>query len=200
MQDAIEERYSGPPLVKDEKEILKQVAKGLEYLHSEAIVHRDVKPTNILVFGMTSGETTFKLADFGLSKFVSRAKEIETESITNSNPNSPKGTRGWMAPELYNSARYDFKVDIFSLGCVFAYTLTRGQHPFGNDQYERMLRIKNRRPMILKKADLKKTSCDDRLAFALIRAMVNMDPSDRPTVIEILNHDYFLKFDDVSFS
>lgn len=152
---------------------------------------------------MKNGETQFKLADFGLSKVVNRAKEIETEGITNSNPNSPKGTRGWMAPELYNSARYDFKVDIFPLGCVFAYTLTRGQHPFGNDQYERMLRIKNREPMLLVQGDLKKTSCHDRLAFALIRAMVNMDPAARPHVNDILNHEFFLrskrKFDGVSF-
>ncbi len=173
LQDVVEELFSGPPLmVKNEKEILKQVTQGLEYLHSKAIVHRDIKPTNILVFAMKSDETKFKLADFGLSKVVSRAEEIENESVTNSNPNSPKGTRGWMAPELYNSGRYDYKVDIFPLGCVFAYTLTGGQHPFGNDQYERMIRIKNRKPMLLKQDDLKKTSSsDDRLAaFALIRS------------------------------
>lgn len=192
MQDLIEGLYSGPTLIKDEKEILHQVTKGLEYLHSLNIVHRDIKPTNILVFAMQSGKMQVKLADFGLSRVVNRTKEEETGDITNSNPSSPKGTRGWMAPELYNSFRYDSKVDIFPLGCVFAYTLTGGQHPFGNDQYERMIRVKKMKSMLLNRKDLKKPFSEDRLAYELIQAMVKMDPSERPSVELVLKNDFFL--------
>jgi len=192
LQDLIEDRYSGPVLVEDEKEILHQVTKGLEYLHSLNIVHRDIKPTNILFFAMKNGITQFKLADFGLSRVLKRSQE-EIEDLTNSKPSSPRGTRGWMAPELYDSSRYDCKVDIFPLGCVFAYTLTGGQHPFGNDQYERMIRVKSRKPMLLNQEKLKKPFCEDHLAFELIRAMVKMDPAERPPVELVLNNAFFLK-------
>jgi len=52
---------------------------------------------------------------------------------------NPKGTRGWMAPEQYGSARLGGEVDIFALGCIFGYTLsTEGKHPFGDDLDERV--------------------------------------------------------------
>ena len=56
-----------------------------------------------------------------------------------------------MAPEVYKLKRFDFRVDIWSLGCVFGYTLSRGKHPFGDDDITRRItRIKDNDPMILK--------------------------------------------------
>jgi len=116
---------------------MRQVTEGLAYLHGEKIVHRDIKPTNILILQMGT-ETRMKLADFG----VSRKFFLPDGDFTNSDYTSPKGTRGWIAPELYQNHRYTFKVDIFSLGCVVSYTLSGGKHPFGDDPIECMFRIK----------------------------------------------------------
>jgi len=59
------------------------------------------------------------------------------------------GSSGWMAPELYKvnneeRAKYDSKVDIYSLGCIYTYVLTGGKHPFGKNLKEQSERIKNK--------------------------------------------------------
>lgn len=72
LEDYVKGNYQGPRF-QDEKEILRQVTQGLAHLHSKEIVHRDIKPTNILIFvpdGCRSRPQA-KLADFGLSKILS---------------------------------------------------------------------------------------------------------------------------------
>lgn len=111
---------------------LLQMAKGLNYIHSKNLVHSDIKPANILI--STSTPAQLKLSDFGFAKKVN-----EKGNYTLS---GKKGTRCWMAPEVYGTRdskrrvitrglkRGDLRSDIFSLGCVFYYFLTRGEHPF----------------------------------------------------------------------
>ena len=88
-----------------EWEILYQITKGLEHLHNLGMVHRDIKPTNILV-----SHKMMKLANFGLSKVL----QTDKEDFTNTNVGHPNGTRGWLAPweEVYECNRFDFKVNI----------------------------------------------------------------------------------------
>lgn len=143
--------YKGPDLG-DEKHVLRQITQGLAYLHRIGIVHRDIKPNNILIWVPSTDKTDdliepkLKLADFGLSKF----KKMEDEPFTTSL--NPEGAEGWMAPELIrpniageNKTRsYDYSVDIFPLGCIFGYVLSEdGKHPFGNSSIEQSTRIKN---------------------------------------------------------
>ena len=54
-----------------------------------------------------------------------------------------------MAPEVYESNRFDFKVDVWALGLIFGYTLSGGKHPFGDDLITRIDRIKKKEPMVL---------------------------------------------------
>ena len=135
----VEGKYQEPK-VGDEKEIMYQVTKGLTYLHRKEIVHRDIKPNNILISIPKRDRADvpqMRLADFGISKSL----KADKDDFTNTNVTNPHGSKGWMAPELYLNERHDFKVDIFSLGCVFAYTLTGGKHPFGVEGDERTNRI-----------------------------------------------------------
>jgi len=85
-----------------------------------------------------------KLADLGISKILQAGKH----DFTNTNLTDPTGTKGWMAPEVYESNRFDFKVDIWALGCIFGYTLSGGKHPFGEDPDNRSVQIKTKKPML----------------------------------------------------
>jgi len=198
--DYVKGNYKGPE-IGDEKEILHQITQGLAYLHRIVIVHRDIKPNNILIWVPSTEivkdlvKPKMKLADFGLSKFKKRGADGEEFStLTN-----PHGAEGWMAPELIRSSRnennirhYDYSVDIFPLGCVFGYTLSvGGKHPFGNDPIEQNYRIGNGEPMVLTSADLKVPYCYDEFFIPLIQSMVLTKAGQRPTADQVLNNELF---------
>jgi len=138
-----------------------------------------------------------KLADFGLSNLLKSDRTDFTKS--NGNPNGdPSGTNGWTAPELYDKfiIRYDFKVDIFPLGCIYGYTLSGGKHPFGikdDHSCELSVRIKNKESMLLVHEDLKEPYSNDGSEFALIQTMLDMDHKKRPTADQILMSEFFNK-------
>ena len=90
---------------------IRQIMKGISYLHRCNIVHRDVKPENILVKS-SQQRLIIKLADFGLCKILA-----ERNSSTVS---SNVGTRAFMAPEFWtNSVRYHMDVDVYAAGLTF---------------------------------------------------------------------------------
>lgn len=132
---------------------MKQVALGLEYLHENELVHRDIKSANMLIDYDTG---IVKLADFGVSNhlmanlnelpknpnyFRQQMEEFGTDSVlkfqaNNSFPVTPKkarrsfvGTPCWMAPEILLNQDYDTKVDIWSLG-ITCIELACGKPPF----------------------------------------------------------------------
>ena len=137
-------KYRGPPMP-PKIEVLHQLAIGLEYIHSQDLVHRDVKPENILIWvgSNESGDplVRFKWADFGISK------ELEGGKFKQSNY---KGTFIWSAPELLklyenevNSSSSSANVtdelsmnsDVFAEGLVFVYYLLDGKHhPYGTSE------------------------------------------------------------------
>jgi len=109
-------------------ELLLGVADGLAVAHQAGILHRDVKPENILI--TTSGYA--KLADFGLAKLDERAApDVDTRAVTETRtrPGGIVGTIAYMSPEQASGQPIDVRSDIFSFGVVL-YEVLAGQRPF----------------------------------------------------------------------
>jgi len=100
--------------------IILYTAKALQYAHSKGVVHRDIKPGNILI----SRRGEVKLADFGIAS----TQEVEADDLTTDG--MTLGTPAYMAPEQFeNSKTVDYRADIYSLGVMF-YEMLVGQKPF----------------------------------------------------------------------
>lgn len=104
------------------------IASGVEFLHTKGVLHRDLKPQNILY--KTNPSFSVKISDFGLSKILQTSQTNgESESVMH----SKAGTRCWMAPELLGKTpqKHSKASDIFSCGLLFHYALSKKKHPFG---------------------------------------------------------------------
>lgn len=116
---------------------VRQILRGLEYLHGQTIIHRDIKGANILV----DNKGGIKLSDFGVSKKVEDsacsfyipwmlvANVLVYVALPKNHRPSLQGSVFWMAPEVVKQTAYTSKADIWSLGCLIIEMLT-GQHPF----------------------------------------------------------------------
>jgi|GEM_PF-6695185 len=103
-----------------------QICAGLKHAHDEGIIHRDIKPQNILV----NREDRLKILDFGL------AKGKQFKSITDKY--STLGTLFYLSPEQLNSEEIDTRTDIWSLGVLF-YTMLAGRLPFPGERAEEVI-------------------------------------------------------------
>ena len=104
--------------------ILRDVAKALAYAHERGVVHRDIKPDNVLLSGGTAVVT-----DFGIAKAISAAR-TDNEGATLTQLGTSIGTPAYMSPEqAAGDPSVDHRADIYSLGCM-AYELLTGQSPF----------------------------------------------------------------------
>merc|ERR1719223_2245669 len=108
---------------KEVASVLKQTLAGLDYIHSDGMIHRDIKSANILY----NQSGCIKIADFGVSgqtaySFLSRSAEMRTTFV---------GTPSYIAPEIIMGSPYDQKVDIWSLG-IFCIEMASGIAPYSD--------------------------------------------------------------------
>ena len=143
-----------------------QLIQALIHLHDRNIVHRDLKLGNIFL----TGKMELKLGDFGLAKKLSFRDEKISEMV---------GTPAYMAPEILENKGYSLEVDIWSLG-VIMYYLIIGKLPFNKQNQEDIKRVSFPKKAIISRA-----------AKSLIEQILRKDPKERPSLKQILRHDFF---------
>lgn len=207
LADIIEKPTSYSDIVKvfEPKRGLLQITAGLRHLHMLKIVHRDIKPQNILISRPKNGQHRMLISDFGLCK---KLDVDQTSFVPTLHGAMAAGTFGWRAPEILRGdvkldeqtldpddlssrgstasarsssstsakpARLTKSVDIFALGCLFYYTVTGGGHPFG-DRFEREANIMKGRMDL---EGLVKFEEEGVEAMHLISSMLAQEAKDR---------------------
>ena len=169
------------------KSFLYQILKGVDYIHKKKVLHRDLKPQNILISSKENNSVSneiyswIKIIDFGTAKMFKK-EIIKGNDIV--------GTLYYIAPEVFssNSDNYDEKSDIWSVGIILYKALTK-KYPFiGKSDDETVLSILE-------------NDYDDSLLMNysdelkdLIKNLLMKDPNKRPSAREALNHIWFKKF------
>ncbi|KAK1322026.1 Serine/threonine-protein kinase/endoribonuclease IRE1a [Acorus calamus] len=159
--------------------LMRDVVSGVVHLHELGIIHRDLKPQNVLISSDTL--VCAKLSDMGISK------RLFGDMSSLSHHATGYGSSGWQAPEQLLNGRQTRAVDLFSLGCILYFCLTKGKHPFGTS-FERDTNIvKNNVDLFLVEHIPE--------AVNLFAQMLDPNPENRPKALEVLQHPLFWSSD-----
>ncbi|MFD5868797.1 serine/threonine-protein kinase [Corynebacterium sp. NPDC060344] len=152
------------------------VAQGLDHLHSKAVVHRDVKPENILV-PTDGGVEAAALTDFGIARSSDGSDRLTETGMVS-------GTAAYLAPEQFSAKGIDGKADQYALACVLVETLTGVPAAEGHDFASLMgWHLHGVRPRVSKRNRLLPSSLDS----VIVRAL-DVDPANRwPSCTEFID-------------
>jgi eukaryotic-like serine/threonine-protein kinase len=114
-------------------DLVKQLLRGLDHAHSAGLIHRDLKPDNILVELAPDGSEIPRIVDFGIAVTCNRDDSIAGRRLTDAN--TVIGTPFYMSPEQARGKELDPRSDLFSLG-VIMYELLAGMPPFAGDSVD----------------------------------------------------------------
>jgi NIMA (never in mitosis gene a)-related kinase len=150
---------------------LVQTCLGLKHIHYLHVIHRDIKPQNIFL----TKNGIIKIGDFGISKVLEKNEKDTSTCI---------GTPLYMPPEIINHQKYDYKVDVWSLGVTF-FELINFYRPYGGNHtigvFTNIVEGKNQIRMS------KNNNNYSQELINIINKMISMNPNQRPTIDEILN-------------
>src|SRR5688500_10564322 len=150
--------------------ILRDVARALSYAHAAGVVHRDIKPDNVL---LSHGAAV--VTDFGIAKALSDSRSEAGSSITQTG--TSLGSPAYMAPEqLAGDPHVDRRADLYAFGCM-GYELLTGEPPFTADSPQRVFAAhltEKPRPVAARRSDV------PRPLAAMIMRCLEKDPGDRP--------------------
>ncbi|KAH9693972.1 serine/threonine-protein kinase/endoribonuclease IRE1b [Citrus sinensis] len=155
--------------------VTRDIVSGLSHLHEIGLIHRDLKPQNVLI----SKDKSFcaKLSDMGISKRLQGDMSCLTQNATG------YGSSGWQAPEQLLQGRQTRAIDLFSLGCILFFCITGGKHPYG-ESFERDANIvKDRKDLFLVEHIPE--------AVDLFTRLLDPNPDLRPKAQNVLNHPFF---------
>ena len=167
---------SGRLPLRDAVAILRDVAKALSFAHARGIVHRDVKPENILLAGSSA-----VVSDFGIAKAISVARTSADAGLTQLG--SAIGTPAYMAPEQASGdPATDHRADIYAWG-VLAYELVTGTQPFGGGSPHQIIAAHLAQPV--DPVATRRAGISPQIAELIERCLAK-DPRDRPPSADVL--------------
>ena len=154
----------GPMPVRRALELGLEIGRALAFAHQQGLVHRDVKPQNVLL----NGDGRAQVTDFGIARTLDAVGHTETGTVL--------GTSHYIAPEQARGERVDAQTDVYSFGVVL-YELLAGEVPYGGDNFltVAMRHVNEPVPNLLER----RTDCPLRLA-ALVERCMSKEPADRP--------------------
>ena len=157
--------------------MMEMILKGLILMHSENLIHRDIKGANILI----SEEGYAKLGDFGVGAVLSEEKYRI----------SKKGSPYWMSPQVASSVKYDFKTDIWSLG-ITCVELLEGEPPFSDLKPKNVMeKISKHPPSPEEIIDLNEHTSEFK---SFVEHCLEIDPKKRYSAKELLKHEFITKY------
>jgi eukaryotic-like serine/threonine-protein kinase len=163
-------RDHGPMEVDQAVDVVTQACRGLDYAHRNGVVHRDVKPGNLLV----SDSDVVKLADFGIARATDQSSITQVGSVL--------GTAAYLAPEQARGEEAGPRADLYSLGVV-AYQLLTGRLPYEASSLSELThRQQRQRPPSV---DELNSRVPPELAHAISMALA-LDQEDRPETAMVL--------------
>jgi serine/threonine protein kinase len=161
-------------------DIFIQVAKGLSYAHQHGVLHRDIKPDNIII---TEGQREAKIVDFGIAKVLDHTEGAHSLTQTG----EIFGTPLYMSPEQGIGKKLDARSDLYSMGCVMFEALTAMPPFVGESAITTILKHQAEKPSSLKEASLGKEF--PRALERAVDTLLAKNPDDRYQSAEELIND-----------